>query len=179
MDSFEEQKGTPRTDENIDSFKKCETDQSAVQATSKRPRRHGGPRTAEGKRRSRQNARRHGFLSQISIEEDSRAKLDPLLRELWKKYQPVGPVEEEYVYKLTVQFLCLRELLAEFLRQPLVGGFLQRLAVDNGAPPLDLLLRYLTTFDKSIARTIADLERMQRARKGQPEPPTLNVKFDT
>ena len=47
----------------------------------------------------------------------------------------------------------------------------------NFAPPVDLLLRYLTTFDRSIARTLDELERLQRARKGQPVPPRIELEL--
>jgi hypothetical protein len=43
------------------------------------------------------------------------------------------------------------------------------------APQLDRLLRYETTLEKAFERTLNQLERLQRVRKGQALPPTLNV----
>jgi len=43
------------------------------------------------------------------------------------------------------------------------------------APKLDRLLRYETTLEKAFERTLNQLERLQRVRKGQTLPPTLNV----
>ena len=48
-----------------------------------------------------------------------------------------------------------------------------------GAPQLDRLLRYETTLEKAFDRTLNQLERLQRIRKGQTLPPTLNVNVST
>jgi hypothetical protein len=39
----------------------------------------------------------------------------------------------------------------------------------------DRLLRYETTLDRAFEKTLSQLERLQRIRKGQPVSPTLNV----
>jgi hypothetical protein len=43
------------------------------------------------------------------------------------------------------------------------------------SPQLERLLRYETSLDRGFERTLNQLERIQRTRKGQPLPPTLNV----
>jgi hypothetical protein len=43
------------------------------------------------------------------------------------------------------------------------------------APRLDRMLRYEAALDRAFDRTLSQLERLQRIRKGQPVPPTLNV----
>jgi hypothetical protein len=43
------------------------------------------------------------------------------------------------------------------------------------APRLDRLLRYSTTILRDFDRTLSQLERIPRIRRGQPIPPTLNV----
>lgn len=43
------------------------------------------------------------------------------------------------------------------------------------APQLDRLLRYEATLERSIERTLNQLERTQRMRQGQPVPPPLNL----
>jgi hypothetical protein len=47
------------------------------------------------------------------------------------------------------------------------------------SPQLERLLRYETTLDRAFDRTLNQLERIQRARKGQPLPPTLNVNLSS
>jgi hypothetical protein len=44
---------------------------------------------------------------------------------------------------------------------------------------LDRLLKYSATLERDFERTLNQLERLQRIRKGQPVPPTLNVNFST
>lgn len=43
------------------------------------------------------------------------------------------------------------------------------------APQLDRLLRYEANLERGFDRTLGQLERLQRIRRGQPVPPTLNV----
>jgi hypothetical protein len=47
------------------------------------------------------------------------------------------------------------------------------------APQLDRLLRYETTLQRDFDRTLSQLERLQRIRKGQPVSPTLNVQVSS
>jgi hypothetical protein len=46
-----------------------------------------------------------------------------------------------------------------------------------GSRELDRLLRYETNLERAFDRTLAQLERLQRMRKGQPLPPQLDVKI--
>jgi hypothetical protein len=43
------------------------------------------------------------------------------------------------------------------------------------SPALDRLLRYETSIDRAFDRTLAQLERIQRLRLGQPLPPAIKV----
>jgi hypothetical protein len=47
------------------------------------------------------------------------------------------------------------------------------------SPQLERSLRYETTLDRAFDRTLNQLERIQRARKGQPSSPTSNVNAST
>ena len=47
------------------------------------------------------------------------------------------------------------------------------------APRLDRLLRYSSSLERDFDRTLNQLERLQRTRKGQAVPPTLNVNVST
>ena len=47
------------------------------------------------------------------------------------------------------------------------------------APQLDRLLRYETTLQRDFDRTLSQLERVQRIRKGQPVSPTLNLQISS
>ena len=60
-----------------------------------------------------------------------------------------------------------REKLAAEIR-------LQRLSIPNG-PRFECLQRYETAIKRDMYRAIDQLERLQRRRRGEPPPPTLNV----
>jgi hypothetical protein len=51
-----------------------------------------------------------------------------------------------------------------------------RRSVPN-SPGLDRLLRYEASLDRALERTLSQLERLQRMRRGQPVPPTLKVEL--
>ncbi len=75
-----------------------------------------GPRTAEGKARSRLNAMRHGLLATEAVNRvlegaAARAAFDELTDRLENQYQPCGPVEEILVQKIAVATWRLRRLL--------------------------------------------------------------------
>jgi len=52
-------------------------------------------------------------------------------------------------------------------------------AVVPEAPRLDRILRYRASHERDFDRSLLRLERLQRIRKGQPVPPTLNVNLST
>ncbi|MGO8843683.1 MAG: hypothetical protein ACLQF1_21950 [Methyloceanibacter sp.] len=60
-------------------------------------------------------------------------------------------------------------------REVLAGEIeLQRLGIPNG-PELERIQRYETAIKRDMYRAIDQLERLQRRRKGEPQPPTVNV----
>src|SRR4029077_4657089 len=73
-----------------------------------------GPRTEEGKRRSRRNAARHGIFAKIVLSGDhfqeSVEDYKKLHRVLRKAKRPVGAFEETLVEQLAFEFLRLARL---------------------------------------------------------------------
>jgi hypothetical protein len=66
-------------------------------------RKAGGPRTTEGKKRSKGNALKHGIFSAIAlVKGESQATYDSLLCGLLEAVAPVGKLEELLVEKLAV-----------------------------------------------------------------------------
>ncbi len=52
----------------------------------------------------------------------------------------------------------------------------QRLCIPSG-PELETIQRYETSIQRGMYRAIDQLERLQRRRRGEPQPPTVNVKL--
>ena len=58
-------------------------------------------------------------------------------------------------------------------------GFEEKCSGVPDAATLDRLLRYSASLERDFDRTLNQLERLQRMRKGQPVPPPLNVNVTT
>jgi len=62
-----------------------------------------GPRTPQGKQRSKYNALKHGIYSKVAVlKSESRARFQSLLRELLEYHRPEGSTEELLVQKLAI-----------------------------------------------------------------------------
>jgi hypothetical protein len=71
-----------------------------------------GPRTQQGKERSKHNAVTHGIFSKVVVlKGESQTEFDALLNGLRNDRQPVGPLEELLVEKLATLFWRKRRLL--------------------------------------------------------------------
>ena len=146
-------------------------------------RRATGPRTAQGKEKSKHNALKHGIFSQsVLMKGESRAGFDSLLSGLQNHLEPVGTLEELLVDKLSVLIWRQRRLIANEANQP--RTLVEQLERENDllldkTLPLDQLLRYEASLERAFDRTLNQLERLQRMRKGQPVPPPLSVNVTT
>lgn len=71
-----------------------------------------GPRTPQGKERSKHNALTHGIFSKVALlKGESKAEFDSLLDGLRADYQPEGTLEEVLVEKLATLFWRHRRLI--------------------------------------------------------------------
>jgi len=71
-----------------------------------------GPRTMQGKERSKHNAIKHGIFSKVTLlKGESKAEFDSLLDGLRKHYEPKGTLEEVLVEKLATLFWRHRRLI--------------------------------------------------------------------
>ncbi len=157
-----------------------------------------GPRTAEGKSRSRLNAMRHGLLATEAVNRASegaaaRAAFDELTDRLENHYQPQGPVEEILVQKIAVATWRLKRLLrfeargicdestkTEIFEQSWSGDTNEyidrrrkcRLPGEPGLPDEDdlrLLLRYENAVNRDLYRAIGELRKLRKERASFPD----------
>jgi hypothetical protein len=83
-----------------------------TKSRSMSPRKSTGPRTEQGKQRSKNNALRHGVFSQVVVlKGESQTDFDALLNGLRRDLQPVGTLEEVLVEKLAALLWRNRRLL--------------------------------------------------------------------
>ena len=86
--------------------------QQIVLATPLARSRSTGPRTKQGKERSKRNSLKHGIFSKaLLLEGESAAEFERLLRGLRSSLKPVGKAEEILVEKLAVLFWRYRRFL--------------------------------------------------------------------
>jgi len=155
-----------------------------------------GPRTEEGKRRSRRNAFKHGILASTLLitkgeGAEQRAEFDDLLGGLRRDLAPVGTLEEILVEKIAVCWWRQRRALkceAGLVRRASISDPLEfeldseraaithHLSLPLGAD-LDRILRYETVIQRQLVYAINQLERLQRARKGEHIPAPVSVQI--
>jgi hypothetical protein len=170
-----------------------------------------GPRTEEGKGRSRQNALKHGILASALLITAGEGAEDPaefteFLTGLRRDLVPVGTLEEMMVEKIAVCWWRQKRVLSceaglvrrAFVPNPNHEQLLDRLASQwdlvrtpelaeikdhlrlPSSDDVDRILRYETANNRQLVYAINQLERLQRARKGEqiPAPVTLQVSRD-
>jgi hypothetical protein len=150
--------------------------------TATAPRKGTGPRTEPGKRRSSRNALKHGIFTKVLLlDADSAAEFDVLRDGLRRDLRPQGTLACVLVEKLAVLLWRLRRLI-RYNSQKMLNDSSDALVryesttVDqawNGPSGtttkrdgLDILIRYESTLERSIDRTLVQLERLQKARRG-------------
>ena len=154
----------------------------------------GGVKTPEGKEISKFNARKHGILSQ-SITEYEKGFYFNILEDLENQYVPIGIIERILIERIAIYYLKLfrvQRAETEFMKSRLnpfktatdgginidEEGLLGRTVVINkGYSPkitdedierlIEIYARYETTIENRLFRTIHELERAQRLRKGE------------
>lgn len=150
------------------------------EGSTARAQRSGGPKTRQGKENSKHNALKHGILSKVIVlKGESRPEFNSLLNGLRNDLEPEGTLEELLVDKLAATIWRLRRLMIVDGQKTQKGPeFLQFSDFGLVPNPIDLL-RYESNLERTFDRTLIQLERLQRIRKGQPVPPILNVSVST
>lgn len=128
-----------------------------------------GPKTEEGKSRSRWNALKHGVLSQrlpVLHEHDSQT-YTLLLENLRRDLNPGNALEEILVEKIAMAYWRLHIAYgyeAEFARSR--GEFIM---------VAERMGRYANTIHRQLLQAMNELERLQRRRGGEAVPPPVNI----
>lgn len=137
-----------------------------------------GPRTPKGKERSKHNAIKHGIFSNLPfLDGESKAQFGSLLNGLREDLNPEGTLEEVLVEKLATLFWRYRRLLvAQGTDFPTPGGLE---GWEEDFTPMDRLFRYEASLDRSLERTLKQLERLQRMRLGLAVPPSVDVNISS
>jgi hypothetical protein len=174
--------------------------QKKLEANRRNSQLSTGPKTEEGKNHSRANALKHGVLaSALLVKEgegaEDAAEFEGLLRVLCKSLEPVGAAEEMFVEDIAVCRWRLKRALrceAGLVRRQFAGHLMdiafelnaERAKItDHLSLPLgmnlDRILRYETTIQRKLVSAMNQLERLQRARKGEHVPAPVSVQVSS
>lgn len=127
-----------------------------------------GPKTPEGKEKSKQNARKHGFFARQPLppgEEGDKLwqAYGDLVAGIWEHYQPVGYLEGLLTEKIIAESIRFSRLLAYEGKD--VGQ--HRAFHWEG---VDRILRFQSAVNRQLFQAMHELERLQDKRKAEPNP---------
>jgi hypothetical protein len=155
-------------------------------ANRRNAERSTGPRTEEGKRRSRRNAIKHGMLSSVLLIKDGDGTEDAaafarLFADLRRDLAPVGMLEDMMVESIAVAYWrarraiqcengVVRERFASWKRDKTdryYRGTAEQAVIDDDLriPLGDGILRYEAANNRHLATLLNQLDRRQCARK--------------
>lgn len=141
-----------------------------------------GPATPQGKRRSSQNAVRHGLLARcIVMENESRASFDALLAQHIERLRPADGVEFGFIEEMTAAYWRMRRAWAletRMLEQRVAaqrpGDEIDRIAAAftdlTATPGLGLMHRYETRLHCIYQRALHNLLLLRAAIPNEPNP---------
>jgi hypothetical protein len=123
-----------------------------------------GPRTTQGKERSKRNALKHGIFSQVALlKGESRAEYDALLNSLRENLQPEGGLEELLVEKLARSAWRLRRMIiAETAEIQKAIEFLGWESDQQQAERANNISEYSIRYQGGLVRQIANPEALER-----------------
>lgn len=169
---------------------KTTTSDAVIKANRQNAIKSTGPRTPEGKEICRLNALKHGFSSkEVLIKGESPEEFDEFRERLAAQLQPAGELEEVLVDRIVAQAWRLRravrierEILERWFTWTLKVPRRRRSYHDDrrtlgeavgrdlleGRETLTKYEKYEITIERSLFRTLHELERLQAARKGRP-----------
>lgn len=124
-----------------------------------------GPKTSEGKEKSKLNAVKHGltaryFPAVIQAGTAEWEQFEAVRTDLYDFYQPADPIEELLVEKITVEYLRYRRLVEreEVLCNANRPYFLEI---------VNKLARYQSAINRQLFEAMRELERLQAQRKAK------------
>jgi hypothetical protein len=126
------------------------------EASRQNGRKSRGPKTEEGKNRSRCNALKHGLRAALLLEagnQEENTALGALRATLEQQFSP-RTVEEQLLLESLVHALWQKQRGLQFEARELRHDL-----VFHG-PVMDRILRYATAADKRLFRSLAELKRL-------------------
>lgn len=139
----------------------------AAEANRINAKKSTGPKSEEGKAVVSQNAVKHGLFSKhVVIENESIEEFNVFKEKLLGDLKPDNSLEELFTEKIIIQAWRLRRAIQ--IESGLMGGFGGAEDVIQSfvwnLEPLTLLTRYEASIEKSLSKSLYELQRLQTAR---------------
>ena len=126
-----------------------------------------GPRTAEGKTTSSQNAFKHGLYSkQLILPGEDPAELDALRADLRREHQPATTTEDILVNELAEHYWRLRRMRKLEARAMGAGSFDE---LQKGLAILPIIQRTMASAERGFHKALKTLTDLQRQRGFVPQ----------
>ncbi|MGC1686331.1 MAG: hypothetical protein WA734_11980 [Candidatus Acidiferrales bacterium] len=127
-----------------------------------------GPKTMQGKAKSSQNSRKHGFFARQPLPADEAGnklweEYGDLVAGIWEYYEPVGYMEGLLTEKIVTESIRFSRFLSYEARYI---GQQQALHWEG----VDRILRFQSAINRQLFQAIHELERVQEKRKANPSP---------
>ena len=152
-------------DEPVEKEEKRPISAQKLAANRANAERSTGPKTPEGKDKSKFNAVKHGLTARYfpAVMQAGTAEweeFETVRTDLIDHCQPIGAIEELLVEKITIEYMRYRRLLEreQLLCDHNRGYYLEI---------VDKLTRYQTAINRQLFEAIKELERLQAKRKAE------------
>lgn len=132
-----------------------------------------GPRTVEGKEKSKQNTVRHGLTGKMLIAPgENAADYDSLLEGMMASYSPANAAESALVEEVAQCFWRLQRArrIESELFNCLTGGADPVITFTGHDSKFDNIRRYMTSIERSYHRAMEALAAMQKERRKNDPP---------
>jgi hypothetical protein len=138
-----------------------------IAANRANAQRSTGPRTDEGKAKTRVNALRHGLCGCVPLMHDeTEADLVGLLGMLREEHQPADATEEILVYKMAEHFWYAKRA-SYFISEKMNSFDNYDDYHDKVGRDLSLMIRYHSTADRGYYKALTELRKLQQERRLQ------------
>jgi hypothetical protein len=138
--------------------------QAQIDANRLNAKKSTGPRTPEGKARSRANALRHGLSgTAILMDCEQEDEFNEMVDDLLEEWQPATTTEKMVFYKMVEQYWLSRRATTQLAES--TGYFIDPDGDERDARNVSLMLRYNQTAMRGFFKAMNELIRLQKNRK--------------
>jgi hypothetical protein len=154
--------------------------QKKIEANRRNALKSTGPKSADGKARSRLNAMKHGLTAQSPVVlDESPEQVETLAQALHDEFHPQTPMEYVLVQRMVLATWKLQrttgaeieamQVLVRMSQKPTAANVMVN-DLGNGTSELDRLQRYEMRLERSLHASMRQLQQLRKNRASLPLP---------